>query len=83
MRPETQEALRKIAYVRSKPKPKKRLRFADSDLDFTGVEDRRDWFNPEHRTPWGQAISDYMNTTGGGILWDGATTLGRKLRRFR
>lgn len=78
MRPQTQEALRKIAYVRSKPK--KKVRFDNSRLDFRGVEDRRGWYDSEHETAIGKALSEYMNTTLGGMLWDGSSEL---LKRFR
>ena len=77
----TQAALREISYIRSRPKPpRKRMRFDSDPLDFRGVDDRRDWYSPEHATPQGQALADLFGLTGAGLLFNGGKTLGKKVR---
>lgn len=58
-----------------------KLKFDNSKVDLSGVDDRRNWFNPEHRTPVGAGIGAYLdNTTGLGLYKKLVRKLAEKAR---
>lgn len=70
MRPE-ERSVKKIA----------KIRFHNQRVNTKGVDDRRNWYTPEHRTKPGYVFDKVEDFTGAGMLWNLGNILGRKLRR--
>jgi hypothetical protein len=49
---------------------KSKIKFKNQKLDFTGVQDRRDWYNADHRTKFGAKVAGpYMKYSVAGNLY--------------